>query len=234
MARQSLRIPFLLLLLIPACGDPTSPGDRIPGPLPGEIAVTINVSGDVTANSSLYGIFVNNSFSSYAALGGTTRWPAAKGDYVIAVRPVNSDTQWCAVAGTAQMNVQVTSEQTSAVSFSLECPSLEGTTTLSIAPFASGLAAPAIVHYNIKRLNGPPLSLSADVRVGERQDVVVSPGLYTVSLVVPGGCNLPLTGFAESLRRLLGIIPKQTTSTYPTIVARAGLTAQVTTRLTCQ
>ena len=215
-APTSLSTGFLLFLAVIGCSDsPTSPRGQFGPRNVGDLAVSINVTGDPSLGPSAFRIWVDGNVWGIAQPNETQKQQVRAGAHEIVVAPLEDDegcvlgacwyplssllNSWCALASADHQSVTVTPGQIQSVTFALDCPLLIGEGAIVIEIVATtGTSVPAQFGVIITRMRGPAFSQTVNVPANGSATFTVPVGIYTFTVIAGPTCEQTISDIVSS------------------------------------
>ena len=206
---------FLLCLAIIGCSDSlTSPRGQSTPPDVGDLAVSINVTGDPSLGPSAFRIWVDGNVWGIAQPNETQKQQVRAGAHEIVVGPLEDDevcilgacgygfssilNSWCALASADHQSVTVTPGQIQSVTFALDCPLLVGEGAITVETVATtGTAIPAEFTILITRMRRP-FSRKVTVPANGSATFSVPVGIYEVAVIPGPTCEQTISDIVTS------------------------------------
>ena len=206
---------LLLSLAVIGCSDsPTSPRGQFGPRNVGDLAVSINVTGDPSLGPSAFRIWVDGNLWGIAQPNETQTQQISAGSHEIVVAPLEQDegcalgaclyplssllNSWCALASADHQSVTVTPGQIQSVTFALDCPLLVGEGTITVETVATtGTAIPAEFTILVTRMRRP-FSRTVNVRANGSATFTVPVGIYGLTVIPGPTCEQTISDMVAS------------------------------------
>lgn len=171
-------------------------------PPTGEVAVSVDVTGDPTTGPAEYEILVNNASAGKVAPGDILRLVMREGPVTVTLSgfgiPVFSIftpiPTWCYAVGSNKYAGTVVAQTTTQVAMQVNCPPLVGTGVISVTVATSGAAVSDEFLVTLSRMTpGPAVSRTQSIRANTLTDIPVPVGVYRLAVGPTSRCKLNTT-----------------------------------------
>ena len=211
-------IPILLACVgALSCSDEksvTAPPDNSPG----ELSVTLTVTGDPTAGLVDYPVFSDQREIGRIKPGETVKFQLDGHSHVITLRRLipaifgvlEKELWWCQPTTTESISVQPTSSHPVSITFVLNCPPLDGEAEISLRFPVPEIWSDSTLAVHLYRQSAASNVVSFEALPSKDNVIRLSPGVYSVD-ARNSRCEIfPISGLADDLI----LVRREVTLTY--------------------
>lgn len=209
----------LVVMGIAGCtGDPAY---ETLGPPTRNASLVIGVIGDKSTAPPTLPLNIDGKPAAQVVPGEETLLTVAAGTHIFELAPATTgNPQWCSVIGQRSFEATVADNGLVHVTFTLDCPPIQGTGVLQVDVTATGVSRSSAMKVPVvlTRLNGTRLIVNANVPVFQTTALTLEPGIYEVRLN-----SINSLCFASNPSAVVAVRPKNS----------SGLDASITASYSC-
>jgi hypothetical protein len=187
---------LVLSLVAIGCSDnPYPPAPAETAPPQGELAISVNVTGDPFTGPDSFNIVSNGSNWLAVPPNGIVRRTVSAGRYELSIAPISASTPglpvgpWCTKLAPDAQSVVVEKGLLQTVAFSVDCPPLAGSGQLTVTVRVINAKTPAMIPVTVSRITrGPQYSRTIGVPANDSLTVPVEVGVLQVTPASGSGC----------------------------------------------